>query len=166
MVDEVRGAERGLVNKIDKLVETLQRSKCSEAENDKDGNSIRVSVYLRVLLYRSRYESATEISGQLKALARALKVPVLCLAQINRENTQRQDKRPQLSDLRDTGALEQDADGVIFLHCPYYYQDGEHSPWEAEPMEIILAKNRHASTGKCDAVFYKAVGRIIPERVG
>lgn len=50
MVDEVRGAERGLVNKIDKLVETLQRSKCSEAENDKDGNSIRVSVYLRVLL--------------------------------------------------------------------------------------------------------------------
>lgn len=116
--------------------------------------------------YRSRYESATEISGQLKALARTLKVPVLCLAQINRENTQRQDKRPQLSDLRDTGALEQDADGVIFLHCPYYYQDGEHSPWEAEPMEIILAKNRHASTGKCDAVFYKAVGRIIPERVG
>lgn len=116
--------------------------------------------------YRSRYESATETSGQLKALARALKVPILCLAQINRENTQRQDKRPQLSDLRDTGALEQDADGVIFLHCPYYYQNGESSPWEPEPMEIILAKNRHASTGKCDAVFYKAVGRIIPERVG
>lgn len=116
--------------------------------------------------YRSRYESATETSGQLKALARALKVPILCLAQINRENTQRQDKRPQLSDLRDTGALEQDADGVIFLHCPYYYQNGESSPWEPEPMEIILAKNRHASTGKCDAVFYKAVGRIIPERAG
>lgn len=116
--------------------------------------------------YRSRYESATETSGQLKALARALKVPILCLAQINRENTQRQDKRPQLSDLRDTGALEQDADGVIFLHCPYYYQNGESNPWEPEPMEIILAKNRHASTGKCDAVFYKAVGRIIPERAG
>ena len=116
--------------------------------------------------YRSRYESATETSGQLKALARALKVPILCLAHITRENTQRQDKRPQLSDLRDTGALEQDADGVIFLHCPYYYQNGESNPWEPEPMEIILAKNRHASTGKCDAVFYKAVGRIIPERAG
>ena len=50
VVDEVRGAEKGLVDKIDKLVETLQRSKCSKAENDKDGNSIRVSVYLRVSL--------------------------------------------------------------------------------------------------------------------
>ena len=50
VVDEVRGTERGLVDEIDKLVETLQRSKCSKAENDKDGNSIRVSVYLRVSL--------------------------------------------------------------------------------------------------------------------
>ena len=112
------------------------------------------------------WEISVHFHPVLKALARALKVPILCLAQINRENTQRQDKRPQLSDLRDTGALEQDADGVIFLHCPYYYQNGESNPWEPEPMEIILAKNRHASTGKCDAVFYKAVGRIIPERAG
>ena len=50
VVDEVRGTERGLVDEIDKLVETLQRSKCSKAENDKDGNSIGVSIYLRVLL--------------------------------------------------------------------------------------------------------------------
>lgn len=113
---------------------------------------------------KSRYEAMTDVSGQLKALARKLKVPMLCLAQINRENTSRQDKRPQLSDLRDTGALEQDADGVIFLHCPSYYNQERPDPWEPDPMDIILAKNRHAGTGTCNAAFYRAVGRIIPAR--
>ncbi len=61
----------------------------------------------------SRYEATTAISGDLKTLAVELGVPVLCLAQLNRENTGRNDKRPQLSDLRDSGAIEQDADGVI-----------------------------------------------------
>lgn len=113
---------------------------------------------------KNRYEAMTEVSGQLKTLARKLKVPLLCLAQINRENAQRQDKRPQLSDLRDTGALEQDADGVIFLHCNSYYNQERPDPWEPDYMQIILAKNRHASTGTCDAAFYRAVGRIIPAR--
>lgn len=112
--------------------------------------------------FRNKYESATETSGQLKALARKLGKPILCLAQINRENTQRQDKRPQLSDLRDTGALEQDADGVIFLHCPTYYNTERTNPWEPDPMEIIVAKNRHANTGVCNAAFYRAVGKIVP----
>lgn len=113
---------------------------------------------------RNRYEAMTEVSGQIKALARKLHKPILCLAQINRENTNRQDKRPQLSDLRDTGALEQDADGVIFLHCPNYYNTEKPDPWSPDPMEIILAKNRHASTGVCNAAFYRAVGRILPAR--
>lgn len=113
---------------------------------------------------KNRYEAMTEVSGQLKTLARKLKVPLLCLAQINRENAQRQDKRPQLSDLRDTGALEQDADGVIFLHCNSYYNQERPDPWEPDYMQIILAKNRNASTGTCDAAFYRAVGRIIPAR--
>lgn len=111
----------------------------------------------------SRYEYTTEISGQLKALARMLHVPVLCLAQLNRQNQQRQDKRPMLSDLRDTGALEQDADGVIFLHRTDYYETAGTDavgPWEPVPMEIILAKNRHAGTGMCEASFFRAVGRI------
>lgn len=113
---------------------------------------------------QSRTEAMTEVSGQLKALARKLNVPILCLAQLNRENMSRQDKRPMLSELRDTGALEQDADGVIFLHCPSYYTSERADPWSPDPMEIILAKNRHANTGKCDAVFYRAVGRIIPAK--
>ncbi len=114
-----------------------------------------------------RYEAMTEISGRLKALARTLKVPVLCLAQLNRENMGRKGNRPQLSDLRDTGALEQDADGVVFLHRPDYYDEQsehERNPWEPVPMEIILAKNRHGRTGMCAAAAYLATGRIIPAR--
>lgn len=113
---------------------------------------------------KSRYEAMTDVSGRLKALARKLKVPVLCLAQLNRENEGTKDKRPMLSNLRDTGALEQDADGVIFLHCNSYYSQERPDPWEPDPMQIILAKNRHACTGTCDAAFYRAVGRIIPAR--
>ena len=111
----------------------------------------------------SRYEYTTEISGQIKSLARALHIPILCLAQMNRANQERRDKRPFLSDLRDTGALEQDADGVIFLHRTDYYDAtgaDNVSPWEPVPMEIILAKNRHAGTGTCEASFFRAVGRI------
>lgn len=111
---------------------------------------------------QSRTEAMTEVSGQLKALARKLKIPILCLAQLNRENMSRQDKRPMLSELRDTGALEQDADGVIFLHCPSYYTSEHPDPWSPDPMQVILAKNRHANTGTCNMAFYRAVGRIIP----
>lgn len=118
-----------------------------------------------VLSNRNRYEDMTIISGKLKALARKMKVPILCLAQLNRENQQRKDKRPMLSDLRDTGAIEQDADGVIFLHNPENYDEEDPmSRYEPELIEVIVAKNRHAGTGKFDALFYKLVSRIVPER--
>lgn len=109
-----------------------------------------------------RYEAMTEISGQLKALARALDIPILCLAQLNRENMNRSGKKPQLSDLRDTGALEQDADGVIFIHRPDYYSDesGESDPTAPVLLQLILEKNRHASTGVCNVAFYLQTGRI------
>lgn len=114
---------------------------------------------------QSRYEYMTEISGDLKTLARTFKVPVLALAQLNRENAQRKDRRPQLTDLRDTGAIEQDADGVIFLHRPDYYmaKDGAGlKPWEPTPVEVILEKNRHSGTGKCDMAFFMAMCRMVP----
>lgn len=114
--------------------------------------------------YRSKYEAATDTSAALKAMARKIKRPVLCLAQLNRELSSRQDKRPQLSDLRDTGALEQDADGVIFLHCPSYYSLERPDPWSPDQMDVIVAKNRHGNTGVCGAAFYRAVGKIVPAR--
>lgn len=113
----------------------------------------------------SRYEDMTEISAALKAMARTMKVPVICLAQLNRENMGRTGKRPQLSDLRDTGALEQDADGVIFLHRPDYYEektDDEQSDWAPVELQIILEKNRHGGTGMCRAIFEMQEGRILP----
>lgn len=112
-----------------------------------------------------RYEAMTEISGQLKALARSLKVPIVCLAQLNRENMNRKGMKPQLSDLRDTGALEQDADGVIFLHRPDYYDDDSSSGGaQSGPvaLTVMLAKNRHGATGNVDMAFYLRTGKIVP----
>ncbi len=112
----------------------------------------------------SRYEATTVISGDLKTLAVELGVPVLCLAQLNRENTGRNDKRPQLSDLRDSGAIEQDADGVIMLHREDYYAADETplKPWESVALELIIRKNRHGrSFGICSAGFFPATGKII-----
>lgn len=114
----------------------------------------------------SRYEAVTQISGDLKTLAAALGVPVLCLAQLNRENTNRTDKRPQLSDLRDSGAVEQDADGVIMLHRADYYEMNEEplKPWESVELEIIVRKNRHGRIGSCSAGFFPATGKIVRRR--
>lgn len=113
----------------------------------------------------SRYEAMTEVSGQLKALARSLKLPVLCLAQLNRENMKRKNVKPVLSDLRDTGALEQDADGVIFLHRPDYY-DGTPKSDPSTPvlLQVILAKNRHGGVGEVEMAFSPRTGRIVPAR--
>lgn len=111
----------------------------------------------------SRYEAVTAISGDLKTLAVELGVPVLALAQLNRENTGRTDKRPQLSDLRDSGAVEQDADGVIMLHRSDYYETSDQplQPWEAVDLEIIVRKNRHGQIGNCLAGFFPATGLIV-----
>lgn len=97
--------------------------------------------------HASRYEEITAISGDLKALARSLGVPVLCLAQLNRASEQRQDKRPSLADLRDSGAIEQDADGVLLLHREDMYW--KERPDEGRPVtvECILAKHRHGAVG-------------------
>lgn len=112
----------------------------------------------------SRYEAVTAISGDLKTLAVELNIPVLALAQLNRENTARVDKRPQLSDLRDSGAVEQDADGVVMLHRSDYYEMGEEplKPWEGTELEILVRKNRHGNIGSCKAGFFPATGKIVP----
>lgn len=114
----------------------------------------------------SRYEAVTDISGALKTLAVELGVPVLALAQLNRENTGRSDKRPQLSDLRDSGAIEQDGDAVIMLHRSDYYEMNETpmSPGESVELEIIVRKNRHGRIGSCRAGFFPAIGKIVKIR--
>lgn len=108
-----------------------------------------------------RVEYTTEISGKIKQMAKKLGVPVLLLSQLNREVEKRAEKRPQLSDLRETGALEQDADAVIFLHRPAYYGDRTQlRPWDPEDLEVIVAKNRHGAVGECKMVCFMGVNKI------
>lgn len=98
-----------------------------------------------------------EAAHALKRLALAMDCPVLCLAQLNRENEQRTSKRPRISDLRATGAAEEDADGVILLHRPDYYEEKDAKmELMGKPMimEANLAKNRHGETGRVDLSFW------------
>ena len=107
----------------------------------------------------SRYEEMTRISAQLKAFAKRINRPVLALCQLNRENTTRADKKPTLSDLRDSGAIEQDAGGVILLHRESYYRTDEEPP-EYEPIELIIAKSRHAMPQTVRMLWHGRSGRI------
>jgi len=87
------------------------------------------------------YEQVTEISRDLKAVAKRLGIPVLALCQVNRESTKTKSKKPTLADLRDSGSIEQDADGVILLHRKDYYTN-QHPVGPVE-IDLIIAKNRH-----------------------
>lgn len=92
----------------------------------------------------SRYAEVSRLSRGMKKLAKDLAVPVVCLAQLNRANESRADKRPQLSDLRDSGSIEQDADLVLFIHREAMYAP---TPANYEDAEVIVAKARNAPTG-------------------
>ncbi len=92
----------------------------------------------------NRQQIVSDISRSLKIMAKELNVPVLCLSQLSRANESRQDKRPMLSDLRESGAIEQDADIVLFLYRNGYYDREAENPNLAE---CIIAKNRHGEIG-------------------
>jgi replicative DNA helicase len=96
----------------------------------------------------NRVQEVSDISRNLKIMAKELMVPIICLAQLSRGPESRTDKKPMLSDLRDSGAIEQDADTVMFLYRDEYYKtDAAASDTEGNIAEIIIAKNRHGSTG-------------------
>ena len=92
----------------------------------------------------NRVTVVSEISRALKIMAKELNVPVICLSQLSRANESRQDKRPILSDLRESGAIEQDADEVLFLYRDDYYNENSE---EKNVAECIVSKNRHSETG-------------------
>lgn len=92
----------------------------------------------------NRQQVVSDISRSLKIMAKELNVPVICLSQLSRANESRQDKRPMLSDLRESGAIEQDADEVLFLYREDYYNKDTDKQNIAE---CIVAKNRHGETG-------------------
>lgn len=106
--------------------------------------------YLQLITHeqaKNREQEISKISQGLKSIAKELNIPVIALSQLSREVEKRPNKRPQLSDLRDSGSIEQDADEVIFLYRPEYYGIQEWDYYNSEPtsneIEIIIAKNRH-----------------------
>jgi replicative DNA helicase len=111
----------------------------------------------------SRQQEVSQISRGLKGLARELDVPVIALSQLSRGPEQRTDHRPQLSDLRDSGSIEQDADLVMFLFRPEYYssdgRDADGNSLEGKA-ELIVSKQRNGPTGTVDLFFHKAYTRF------
>ncbi|MDB4898166.1 MAG: replicative helicase [Firmicutes bacterium] len=106
----------------------------------------------------NRQQEISEISRSLKQLARELKVPVIALSQLSRSVEQRQDKRPMLSDLRESGAIEQDADMVAFLYRDDYY-DPESE--KKNMVEVIVAKHRNGPVGAIELYFMKDIQKMV-----
>ncbi len=107
-----------------------------------------------------RQEQVAKIARRLKGMARELKVPVLCLSQLNRQAEDSKDHRPKLSHLRESGAIEQDADVVMFVHREEYYQRGEEREQYAGQAEIIIAKQRNGPIGEVELLWEKNYTRF------
>ena len=124
------------------------RSKCRKIKLEHDDLGLIIIDYIQLMTSNTRSESrqqeVSEISRSLKALARELNVPVVALSQLSRAVEQRPDHRPMLSDLRESGAIEQDADVVMFLYRDEYYKKDTDTPGVAE---VIIAKQRNGPVG-------------------
>ena len=120
------------------------------------------AAYPRELVEENRQQEVSEISRQLKILAKELKVPVIALSQLSRGVEQRQDKRPVLSDIRESGSIEQDADIVAFLYRDDYYERGgeEEEGIPNNKVEVIIEKNRSGARGTVELIFQKEYNKF------
>lgn len=135
------------------------RAKCRRLKQQHNLSLIVID-YLQLMTSGKRVESrqqeVSEFSRQLKLLAKEIEVPVIAVAQLNRGPEGRTDKKPMIADLRESGSLEQDADIIILLHRPSYYNE-EDRPGEAD---IIVAKHRNGSTKTIPALFQGHLARF------
>ncbi len=139
------------------------RTKCRRLQHE-FGLDLVIVDYMQLMSAGRAYENnrvqeISYISRSLKDLARELNVTVLSTAQLSRAVEQRQDKRPQLSDLRESGSIEQDADAVLFL-----YRDEVYNPDSVEypnVAEVILSKHRHGPTGRVELLFKKSIMKFV-----
>ncbi|MGN1054543.1 MAG: replicative DNA helicase [Erysipelotrichaceae bacterium] len=136
-------------------------AKCRTLKNDA-GLSLIIIDYIQLIQgsgkNESRQQEVSEISRRLKALARELDVPVIALSQLSRGVEKREDKRPMLSDLRESGAIEQDADLVMFLYRDEYYnRKDEENRAATEEVELNLAKHRNGPTGLVKLMFEREI---------
>ena len=138
------------------------RSKCRRLQQE-HGLGMIIIDYLQLIqgsgrAGENRQQEVSEISRSLKGLARELKVPVIALSQLSRGVEQRQDKRPMMSDLRESGSIEQDADIVSFLYREDYYDKETENQ---NIIEIIIAKQRNGPTGTVSLAFAKEYNKFV-----
>ena len=129
------------------------KAKCRRLATQGEGLGLVIIDYLQLIDSSSRYsgsrqQEVSEISRALKTMALELEVPVIALSQLSRSVEKREDKKPVLSDLRESGSIEQDADCVLFLYRDSYYasQNPDGAEVDADTAECIVAKNRHGET--------------------
>lgn len=138
------------------------RSKCRRLKNSSKGLDVIVIDYLQLVSSSSKYsgnrvQEVSEVSRDLKKLAMELKVPVIALAQLSRSVEARENKRPIMSDLKESGSIEQDADIVMFLYNDDYYNLKNKEKPNVSASELIISKHRSGSTGTIDLIFEKNV---------
>ncbi|MEC1521875.1 replicative DNA helicase [Neobacillus niacini] len=138
------------------------RSKCRRLKQEHGLGMILID-YLQLILGsgrsgENRQQEVSEISRSLKQLARELQVPVIALSQLSRGVEQRQDKRPMMSDIRESGSIEQDADIVAFLYRDDYYDKESENK---NIIEIIIAKQRNGPTGTVSLAFVKEYNKFV-----
>ncbi len=142
---------------------TELRSKCRKVKLEK-GLSLIMIDYLQLMSGSgsrnsdNRQQEISEISRSLKAIAREMECPVIALSQLSRACEQRPDHRPMLSDLRESGAIEQDADIVMFLYRDDYYNKDTEHPNEAE---VIIAKQRNGPIGTVTLMWQPQYTRFV-----
>jgi replicative DNA helicase len=145
------------------------RARCRKLAQERGNLGLILIDYLQLIEgtgRESRQQEVSEISRQLKKLAKELKVPVIALSQLSRGVEQRQDKRPVLSDIRESGSIEQDADIVAFLYRDDYYQrEGDEDENSEEPqndnvIEVIIEKNRSGARGTVELLFIKEYNKF------
>jgi len=162
LIAEAAGRLHGAVILVDDA-STLSvlsiKAKARQMMKRHDGLDLVVVDYLQLvdagIKSDVREQQIAYISRALKALARELEVPVIACSQLNRAVERRESKRPQLSDLRESGAIEQDADLVVFIYRPDYYDDPDQTGPVAET-EVIVAKQRNGPLGKFRLMFHKS----------
>lgn len=142
------------------------RAKCRRLKMQHDVQVVIVD-YLQLMTAGSdnrgsREQEVSTISRSLKAIAKELNIPIIALSQLNRSVESREGKRPQLSDLRESGAIEQDADIVVFIHRPEYYGIDEDDSGNSlrGVAEIIIAKHRNGATGDVHLSFKKELAKF------
>ena len=142
------------------------KAKCRRLANSEGGLGIVIIDYLQLISGSARYagnrqQEVSEISRSLKTLAMELNIPVIALAQLSRTVEGREDKRPLLSDLRESGSIEQDADIVAFLYREDYYTKQISIDENTSKSEFIIAKNRSGPTTTIDLIFRRNVSTFV-----